>query len=28
VVRIICIGGGRFERTYAVGPTSRKPISH
>jgi hypothetical protein len=27
VVRIICIGGGRFERTYAVGPTSRKPNS-
>jgi hypothetical protein len=25
VVRIICIGGGRFERTYAVGPTSKAP---
>ena len=25
VVRIICIGGGRFERTYAVGPTARQP---
>ncbi len=24
-VRIICIGSGRFERTYAVGPTSRHP---
>ena len=26
-VRIICIGGGRFERTYAVGPTLRQPSS-
>jgi hypothetical protein len=25
IVRIICIGGGRYERTYAVGPTSRQP---
>ena len=27
IVRIICIGSGRFERSYAVGPTSRKPSS-
>jgi hypothetical protein len=26
-VRIICIGSGRFERTYAVGPTSRDPAA-
>jgi hypothetical protein len=25
VVRIVCIGSGRYKRTYAVGPTTRKP---
>ena len=27
IVRIICIGSGRYERTYAVGPTSKTPVT-